>query len=224
MDSATHDMAVQRAAGGQPNSNLIRTYTRLWCCCFRRRWPEPVDLRFLLSQTKYNRSLAPAEAHVDSATHDMAVQRAAGGQPNSNLIRTYTRLWCCCFRRRWPEPFDLRLLLSQTKYNRSLAPAEAHVDSATHDMAVQRAAGGQPKSNLIRTYTRLWCCCFRRRWPELVDLRLLLSQTKYNRSLAPDDVDLDSATHIQRPNVPLAVSFNSTFKGRHGFVMTAYMR
>ncbi len=98
------------------------------------------------------------------------------------------------------------------------------MESTTHDVVAKRGAGCKLKLDLIRTYTRLWCCCFRRRWPEPVDLRLLLSQTKYNRSLAPDDVDLDSATHIQRPNVPLAVSFNSTFKGRHGFVMTAYMR
>jgi hypothetical protein len=37
-----------------------------------------VDLPLLLSQTNYNRSLAPVEANVDSATHDMVAQCCAG--------------------------------------------------------------------------------------------------------------------------------------------------
>ena len=53
--------------------------------------------------------------------------------------------------RRWSEPVDLRLLLSQTTYNGSLPPVEAlppdeaHVDSATHDVVSECGACGQPK-------------------------------------------------------------------------------
>jgi hypothetical protein len=51
--------------------------------------------------------------------------------------------------RRWFEPLDLPLLLSQTNVNRSPAPAHAHVDSSTQDMVVQCDAGGLHKSDLI---------------------------------------------------------------------------
>ncbi len=37
----------------------------------------------------------------------------------------------------------------QTKYNRAPAPAEAHVDRARYDMAVQCGAGGQPKFQIV---------------------------------------------------------------------------
>ena len=109
-----------------------------------RRWCEPVDLPLLLSQTKYNWSLAPVEADVDSGTYDMVAQCGAGGQPKLGLLRTHTSLWCCCNVRRRREPFDFPLLLSQTKYNWSLAPVEADVDSAIHDMVAERGACGQP--------------------------------------------------------------------------------
>ena len=120
-----------------------------------RTWSEPVDLPFLLSQTKYNRSLAPVEADVDSATNGMVAQCRAGDQQKSDLIRTHTRLYCCGYMRKWSEPVDLPFLLSQTKYNRSLAPVEADVDSATNGMVAQCGAGDLPKSDLIRTHTRL---------------------------------------------------------------------
>jgi hypothetical protein len=54
-----------------------------------RRWSEPVDLPLLLSQTKYNWSLAADEVDIDSATHDMVSQCGAGGLPKSDL-RQYT--------------------------------------------------------------------------------------------------------------------------------------
>ena len=47
--------------------------------------------------------------------------------------------------RRWSEPDDLPLVLSQTKYNWSLAADGEDVHSATHDMEVQCGGGGQPK-------------------------------------------------------------------------------
>jgi hypothetical protein len=53
------------------------------------RRSEPVDLPLLLSQTNYNWSLAPVEANVDSATHDMVAQYGAGDQPQMDLLSTY---------------------------------------------------------------------------------------------------------------------------------------
>jgi hypothetical protein len=44
------------------------------------RWSEPVDLPFLLSQTKYNWSLAEVDADIDSTTQDMVAQCDAGGK------------------------------------------------------------------------------------------------------------------------------------------------
>jgi hypothetical protein len=137
MDSARYDMVVQCGAGGQPKLDLIRTHTRLWCCCYMSRWSEPDDLCLLLSQTKYNWSLAPDEDDMDSARYDMVAQCGAGGQPKLDLIRTHTKLWCCCYLSRWSEPDDLCLLLSQTKYNGSLAPDEDDMDSARYDMVAQ---------------------------------------------------------------------------------------
>jgi len=57
-----------------------------------RRWSEPVDFPLLVSQTKYNWSLAAVEAHIGSATLDMVAQCGAGGQPKLHLFSTYTRL------------------------------------------------------------------------------------------------------------------------------------
>jgi hypothetical protein len=157
-----------------------------------RGWPEPADLPLLLFQTKHNWSLAPAQAHVDSAKHDIAVKCGGGEKPKLDLIRTYTRLWFCGYMRRWPEPADLPLLLSQTKHNWSLAPAQAHVDSGRDVFVVQCGGGDKPILDLIRTYTRLWCCGYMRRWPEPADLPLLLFQTKHNWSLAPAQAHVDS--------------------------------
>jgi hypothetical protein len=53
-----------------------------------RGWPEPVDLLLLLSQTRYNRSLAPDQAHVNNVRYYMAAQSSAGGQPKMELIRS----------------------------------------------------------------------------------------------------------------------------------------
>jgi hypothetical protein len=53
------------------------------------------------------------------------------------------------------NPVDLPLPLSQTKHNRSAAPVEADVDSATYDMVAQCGASNQLKLNLLSTLTRL---------------------------------------------------------------------
>jgi hypothetical protein len=62
---------------------------------------------------------------------------------------------CHLYARRWSEPVDLPLILSQTKFVWSLAAVEADNDSATYDMEAQCGAGGQPKSDLLSTQTRL---------------------------------------------------------------------
>jgi hypothetical protein len=54
-----------------------------------RRRSEPVVLPFLLSQTSFNWSLAPVEANIDSATHDMVAQCGVGDQPQIDLLSTY---------------------------------------------------------------------------------------------------------------------------------------
>ena len=53
---------------------------------------EPVDLRLLLSQTKYIWSLAAVDADVDDARYDMVAQCGAGDQPKLDLITIHTRL------------------------------------------------------------------------------------------------------------------------------------
>jgi len=58
-------------AGGQPKLVLLSTLTRLWCRYHLSQRCEPVDLPLPLSQTKCIWSLAPVEADVHSATHDM---------------------------------------------------------------------------------------------------------------------------------------------------------
>jgi hypothetical protein len=68
------------------------TYTRLWCFSNMCRWSEPVDLRLLLSRTKYNWSLAPDEDDMDSATYDMVARCGAGGQPERDNVSTETSL------------------------------------------------------------------------------------------------------------------------------------
>jgi hypothetical protein len=45
--------------------------------------------------------------------------------------------------------------LSRLIYIWSLAPVEADAASAAYDMAAQCGAGGQPKSDLLKTHTRL---------------------------------------------------------------------
>jgi hypothetical protein len=119
------------------------------------RWSEPVDFPLLLSQTKCNRSLAPDEADVDSVAYDMVAQCGAGSKPKFVFLRTHTRLQYSMHVRQWSEPVAFPLLLSQTKYKRSLVADEADVDSATHDMVAQCCDGGQPKMDLLRTHKRL---------------------------------------------------------------------
>jgi hypothetical protein len=46
------------------------------------------------------------------------------------------------------EPVDSPLVLSQTKYNWSLAAVEVNVGSTTYDMVAQCGAGDQLKSDL----------------------------------------------------------------------------
>jgi hypothetical protein len=55
--------------------------------------------------------------------------------------------------------------------------------------------GGQPKSDLIRTHTRLLRRTFERRLSEPVDLCLPLMHTNYIWSLAVVHADVDSATN-----------------------------
>jgi hypothetical protein len=94
VDSATHDMVAQCCAeccaGGQSKLDLICTHTRMCCRCYMRRWSEPFDLHFFLSQTKYNWSLSPVDADVERATHDMVAQCGAGGQFKLDLMRRHT--------------------------------------------------------------------------------------------------------------------------------------
>jgi hypothetical protein len=113
-----------------------------------RRWFESVDLPLLLSQTKYDWSQAAAEAYVDRAKYDMVAKCGVGGQSKSDLLRTNTRLHYRLQVRRWSEPVDLPLLLSQTKYNWSLASVEAHVDDARYDTNAHCGVGGQSKSQI----------------------------------------------------------------------------
>ena len=54
-----------------------------------RRWSEPVDLPLVLSQTKYNWSLAADEVDIHSATYDMVDQCVAGGQPKLQIGPQY---------------------------------------------------------------------------------------------------------------------------------------
>jgi hypothetical protein len=169
VDSAANDMEAQCGAGFQPKLDVLSKHITLCCCCGVRRWCELADLPLLQFRTKHIWSLALVEADVDSAKHDMVAQCGAGGQPKLDLLTTYIRLWCCCYARRWYEPVDLPLLLSQTNYNWSLAPVEAHEDSA----------GGQPNLDLLTTHMRLWCCCYVSRWYEPLDLPLLLSKANY---------------------------------------------
>jgi len=143
-----------------------------------RRWAKPVDLPLSLFKTKHNWSLAPAQANMDSA-RSVTIWRpnvVLAASPNwFGIIRTHTRLsWRAC-----AEPVDFPLLLSQTKHNGSIAPAQANMDSARSTMAAQCGAGGQPKLAILSTHKRLWCCCYMRGWSAPVDFPLLLSQTKH---------------------------------------------
>ena len=54
-----------------------------------RQWSEPVDLPFLLSQTKYIGPVAVDEADVYSDINDMVAQCVAGGQPKFELHSTH---------------------------------------------------------------------------------------------------------------------------------------
>jgi hypothetical protein len=139
VDSSTHDMVAQCAAGGKHKSDLLSTHTRLWYRLQVRRWSESVELCLLPSQTKCDWSLAVVEADVDSATHDMVAQCSAGGKHKSDLLSTHTRLSYRLQVRRWSEAVDLPLLPSQTKCNWSLAAVETDVDSGPHDMVAQCA-------------------------------------------------------------------------------------
>jgi len=50
-----------------------------------RRRSEPVDLPLLLSQTKYNWSLAAVEVECHCATHNMVAQCGASDQPKFQI-------------------------------------------------------------------------------------------------------------------------------------------
>jgi hypothetical protein len=54
-----------------------------------RQWSEPVDLPFLLSQTKYNAPVAADEADVYSDRFDAVAQCVAGGEPKFELHSTH---------------------------------------------------------------------------------------------------------------------------------------
>jgi len=76
----------------QAEFDLLRTHTRLWCRPYAIWRSEPVDLPLLLSQTKYNCSLAPVHEIVDRARYDMVAKCGVGSQPKSDLLSTHTRL------------------------------------------------------------------------------------------------------------------------------------
>ena len=57
--------------------------------------------------------------------------------------------------RRWSEPADLPLLLSQTLDNLSLAAVGEDLESAEHDMMALCGAGGQLKLDLLSTLMTL---------------------------------------------------------------------
>jgi hypothetical protein len=68
--------------------------------------------------------------------------------------------------------------------------------NAKHDMVVQCGAGDQPKGSAhIRG---CGIVLYARGWSVPVDLPLLLSQTKHNRSLTAVDADVYSVTHDMR--------------------------
>jgi len=189
VDDDRYVTAAQFVAGGKPWLDLIRTHTRFGCCCYMRRWTEPVDLLLLISQTKHNWSLVPAHSYVDDDRYVMEAQFGAGGKPTLDLIQTHTRFGCCCYMRRWTEPVDFPFLLYQSKHNWSLAPAQSHLDSDRHVMVAQCGAGGMPKLDLIRTHTRLPRCTNARSRLEPVDSPLQL-QTNNNVPPSPSDSDL----------------------------------
>jgi hypothetical protein len=150
-------MEAQCGAGVQPKSDLLSAHTRLWRWPYARRWSEPVDLPLVLSQTNLNWSLSAVEAYNNSATYDMQAQCGACGQPKSDLLSTYTRLWRWPYARRWSEPVDLLLVLSQTNLNWSLSAVKADNESATYDMQAQCGAGGKPKSDLLSAHMVRGC-------------------------------------------------------------------
>jgi hypothetical protein len=57
------------------------------------------------------------------------------------------------------------------------------------------AASPNSKLDLLTTHTKVWCRPYEKRWSEPVDVSLPLFQTKYDRSLAAVDAELDSATN-----------------------------
>jgi hypothetical protein len=95
---------------------------------------------------------------VDDARYDTNAHCGIGGQSKPDLLLTHTRLHYRLQVRRWSEPVDLPLLLSQTKYNWSLASAETNVDDARYYTNAHCGVGGQSKSDLLRTHTRLHYC------------------------------------------------------------------
>ena len=66
---------------GQSKSDLIRTHMKLSWRPDERWWSEPLDLRLLQSQWKYDWSLAAVDGDVTSTRYDMAAQCGACGQP-----------------------------------------------------------------------------------------------------------------------------------------------
>jgi hypothetical protein len=205
--SARFGMAAQCGASGR---HKFRTHTRLQYRLWLRRWSAPLDLPFLLSQRNWNVTLATAEAQGSSAIYDMVAQCGAGGRPKLDLLRTHhTRLQYRLWLRRWSEPLDLPFLLSQRKWNETIATVEAHGSSAIYDMVAQCGAGGRPKLDLLRTHTRLQYRLWLRRWSAPLDLPSRQSQRKCNATLAPVEAHVDRADSVWRPNVVLAAGTNS---------------
>jgi hypothetical protein len=101
VDSVRYDMVAQCGAGGQPKLYFNMTHTRLWRWCYARRNFEPVDLPLLLSQTNYNWSLAPVEAHVDSATPNVALAAAHASLIGISFyircVRNMVTIYLLCF-------------------------------------------------------------------------------------------------------------------------------
>jgi hypothetical protein len=65
-----------------------------------RGWPEPVDLPLLLSQTRYNRSLAPDQAHVNNARYDIGAKFCSYPDGNHTLVLVSLSDSSICFQHR----------------------------------------------------------------------------------------------------------------------------
>jgi len=129
VNCATLDLVAQCAGACRtPILDLIITQTRLQRCLYSTWQLEWVGIFVLLSQTKCIWFLSPAQGNVNCAsTIDLVAQCGAGGSPILDLIMTQTRLQRRLYSTWQLEWVGIFVLLSQTKYIWSLAPAQGDV-------------------------------------------------------------------------------------------------